>query len=193
MPRTPRVVRLFTTGWLATVAVLMLTTTAFAGGSATATIADVPPDPGAGEEQVIGIEVRQHGVTPISWEQVTFIARNAETGEVVAADATPEGPTGHYVARVTFPSAGEWSYTFQLRDLVLEPQAYAPIRVGPSAAVAAPQAPTTANPAPAAGLDPVLVAGGLVLAFLVGTLAGSMLRGPRPGREQVPATRLATR
>ncbi len=35
---------------------------------------------------------------------------NAATGEVVTAPATPAGETGHWVATVTLPAAGEWKW-----------------------------------------------------------------------------------
>jgi hypothetical protein len=56
-------------------------------------------------------------VTPIDWEQVSLFGRNAASGEVAAANGHPNGQVGRYLLEVTFPSPGEWSFEFGLRDL----------------------------------------------------------------------------
>ena len=88
---------------------------AFAGGWAVVTLDSLPQGVAPGAAFTIGFTVRQHGVTPLSnldpAPQVT--AKNAQTGEVVRSTATDDGPRGHYVARLTFPSSGEWSWGIQ--------------------------------------------------------------------------------
>lgn len=92
-----------------------------AGGWATV-VADeaAPPEPRAGEEVEYGFTVLQHGETPAGWEEPTLILTNTITGETIDVPATPSGADGHFVARVTFPSAGSWSWSVRLRDLVAE-------------------------------------------------------------------------
>ena len=87
----------------------------FAGGWAVVTLDSLPEGVVPDVEFPIGFTVRQHGVTPLSnldpAPQVT--ARNAQTGEVVRSTATDDGPRGHYVAQLTFPSSGEWGWGIQ--------------------------------------------------------------------------------
>jgi len=88
---------------------------AFAGGWAVVTLDSLPQGVAPGAAFMIGFTVRQHGVTPLSnldpAPQVT--AKNAQTGEVVRSTATDDGPRGHYAARLTFPSSGEWNWGIQ--------------------------------------------------------------------------------
>jgi hypothetical protein len=94
-----------------------------AGGWATIVADDAaPPEPRAGEETEYGFTVLQHGETPAGWEQPTLVLTNTVTGEAFDVAATPSGADGHFVARVTFPSAGSWSWSVRLRDLIAEPQ-----------------------------------------------------------------------
>jgi len=85
---------------------------ALAGGWAVVTLDSLPQGVAPGAAFTIGFTVRQHGVTPLPnldpAPQVT--AKNAQTGEVVRSTATDDGPRGHYAARLTFPSSGEWNW-----------------------------------------------------------------------------------
>jgi hypothetical protein len=92
-----------------------------AGGWATI-VADeaAPQEPRAGEEAAYGFTVLQHGETPAGWEEPTLVLTNTVTGETFEVPAAPSGADGHFVARVTFPSAGSWSWSVRLRDLVVE-------------------------------------------------------------------------
>ncbi|HSK51807.1 MAG TPA: hypothetical protein VLA44_03570 [Clostridia bacterium] len=94
-----------------------------AGGWATI-VADeaAPPEPREGEEVEYGFTVLQHGETPAGWEQPTLVLTNTLTGETFDVPTTPSGPDGHFVGRVTFPSAGSWSWSVRLRDLIVETQ-----------------------------------------------------------------------
>jgi hypothetical protein len=98
-----------------------------AGGWATINAdATNPPQPNAGETFTFGFTVLQHGVTPAGWvETPTFVGINTVTGERVEAQATGQGADGHFVATVTLPSAGFWTWQVDLTDLIVEtaPQA----------------------------------------------------------------------
>jgi hypothetical protein len=73
----------------------------------------------AGQPWALDLEILQHGVTPIDWEQVSLVGRNPASGEVAAANGQPNGQVGRYLVVVTFPSPGAWTFEFGLRDLEL--------------------------------------------------------------------------
>jgi hypothetical protein len=167
-------------------ALLLLAAPVAAGGWATASLTDPPDGPVAGQETTIGVEVKQHGETPISWDQLIFRGTNAATGETVLAEGRPEGPAGHYTISVTFPSEGRWQWTVRTINLLMEGgDPFPAIEVGPAPAGGATPATASATQASAAtaGVDPVLVLGIAVLAFFGGTLAGTMLRRRAPALE----------
>jgi hypothetical protein len=106
---------------LAVIALTLMATTVTAGGWASITADDAtPPQPNAGQEIQLGFNVLQHGVTPISSVQATLIATNAATGHKVTVAASPQGAEGHYVALVTFPEAGFWTWHVEITDLIGE-------------------------------------------------------------------------
>jgi hypothetical protein len=80
-----------------------------------------PPNPNAGEPFTFGFTVLQHGVTPAGWVNTpTFLGINGATGQRVEAKAVAEGADGHFVATVTLPSAGYWTWQVELTDLLVE-------------------------------------------------------------------------
>jgi hypothetical protein len=67
--------------------------------------------PVAGQETEVGFTIRQHGVTPVNpddqgSEPVAVAVRSA-SGDEAVFPARQQGPTGHYVADVIFPDAGQ--------------------------------------------------------------------------------------
>ena len=96
-------------------------TSAHAGGWATI-VADStnPPQPNAGEKFTFGFTVLQHGVTPAGWVGATFVGINTTTGARVEAKATNQGADGHFIATVTLPSAGSWTWQVELNELIVE-------------------------------------------------------------------------
>ena len=101
-------------------------TGASAGGWATITADSTnPPQPNAGERFTFGFTVLQHGVTPAGWVHPTFVGTNVTTGARIEAKATGQGPDGHFVATVTLPNAGNWTWQVDMPDLMVEtaPQA----------------------------------------------------------------------
>lgn len=77
--------------------------------------------PNAGEPFAFGFTVLQHGVTPAGWvETPTFVGINGTTGERVEAKAVAQGADGHFLATVTIPSAGYWTFQVVLTDLIVE-------------------------------------------------------------------------
>jgi len=194
---------------LALGALLLFSATALGGGSVTATLTDPADGPTAGGGTVIGVDLKQHGVTPISWEQLYFMGTNRDNGDNVFAKGRPEGPVGHYEIAVTFPSAGRWDWRLQTLDLLLEESQFPSITVAPATggstarqgtgaqapAEAAAQQPGSAAPATTStGIDPALAGGGGILAFLVGAMTGFLIRRSRRADEPVPVGgQLATR
>jgi hypothetical protein len=81
-----------------------------------------PPQPNAGEQFTFGFTVLQHGVTPAGWETPTFLGINSATGDKVEVKAVAQGADGHFVATVTLPSAGFWTWQVVLQDLIVETQ-----------------------------------------------------------------------
>jgi hypothetical protein len=96
-------------------------TSASAGGWATITADRTnPPQPHAGVPFTFGFTVLQHGVTPAGWVHPTFVGTNVTTGARVEATATSQGADGHFVATVTIPSAGNWTWQVELAELMVE-------------------------------------------------------------------------
>jgi hypothetical protein len=86
-----------------------LTSGALAGGWAVATLDPIARDLAPGQSVEIGYTIRQHGRTPVDL---------ADTGIEIRPGGDPpvfypgrrQGPVGHYVARITVPSAGaQWT------------------------------------------------------------------------------------
>lgn len=89
---------------------LFLITPVQGGGWAVVTLDSLPPPPRAGEALHLGFTVRQHGDKLISNVTPALAAENMETGEALQIDARKEGPVGHFVVEVTFPSPGTWTW-----------------------------------------------------------------------------------
>ena len=100
-------------------AALTIAGTAVAGGSATVTLDGGVPRPSLGEPVEIGFVLRQHGVTPVSWPQTWVTATHLQSGETVRAEARASGAEGHYVATLTIPSEGSWTWAIESSDLVV--------------------------------------------------------------------------
>jgi len=121
---------------VAALAAFLLPLGALAGGWAVVTLDGVPQTPHAGQVLSLGFMVRQHGVTPIDAPYgqgavmtPVLTARNTDTGESLAVDARKEGPLGHFVVNVAFPSAGTWSWAITpapFAGTTLEPLTVAP-------------------------------------------------------------------
>ena len=140
--------------------------------------------------------LHQHGRTPISWEQASIVATNAETGEAVFGEARPEGRTGHYVAELTFPSAGTWEWEIRTSQLMMETNLQPlTVRPGPAGAAAGEgsAAEATASSAVNAGRMPDVLALALFLAgVVVGAVTTLGLSSALAGRRPVAESPIAT-
>ena len=103
--------------------------TAAAGGWAVSTL-DAMPTPVPGQPVEVGFTIRQHGVTPVDLEEDVGIEIVAADGTVQRFPAALQGPTGHYVATVMFPSAGD--YTWSVQQGWFAPQDLGALTVGPA-------------------------------------------------------------
>jgi cytochrome c2 len=133
---------------------------AFAGGWATITLDSWPTQVVAIQPLEIGFTVRQHGqdgrlMSDLSPE---VSAKNTGSGESLSVIAQPEGKPGHYVARLTFPSPGVWSWS--IAAFTME-QPMPELIVGGPAAIKSDAA---------TGYNPGLIAGFLGLAFALVSL-----------------------
>jgi hypothetical protein len=118
---------------IALAASLLLTLPASAGGWATVTVVGPASAPVAGAPWPLELQVLQHGITPIDWEQVSLVGRDPASGMITAANGRPADTVGRYVMDVVFPAAGEWTLEFGLHQLALDQASPTTITVAGSA------------------------------------------------------------
>jgi hypothetical protein len=82
---------------------------ALAGGWATTTLDPLDGPPRAGDRILVGYTIRQHGVTPVRLERTGIEIRRGARRAFFPG--RPSGQTGHYVASVTFPARGAWTWS----------------------------------------------------------------------------------
>lgn len=102
---------------------------ASAGGWAVTTLDSVPRAI-ANETVDIGFTIRQHGVTTVNPDGEVGIAFRSKGGQEHFFAAAPVGETGHYVAEVTFPDEGTW--TWMVRQGWFSEQVLGPIDIAPA-------------------------------------------------------------
>jgi hypothetical protein len=142
-------------GLLLVIALLLaLVPAVLAGGWAVVTLDEPPGEIHAGRPWTVSFRVLQHGETPVhrldanSPVEPLLVAENPATGQRLEIEALPTKVTGQFVAEVTFPSDGAWTWTILPNPLAGE-TLFEPLTVLPAAA---PQ--TEAQPvAPAAALE----------------------------------------
>ena len=154
-----------------TVALFTLAGSALAGGWAVTTI-DALPEGGftAGQTYRLGYTIRQHGQHPLDGAKtaITIIAPGSRERHVF--QGVPDGPAGHYVAEVTFPSEGAWDWEVSQEPFAV--QTLGTIAVAPQAAAA--QAPGVVEPL--ATSSPVFAWPGVALSLAALLLAGVVAR-----------------
>jgi hypothetical protein len=82
---------------------------ASAGGWATAGVGPPPDGLSGGDTWNAQVTILQHGQTPLVGVKPTLTIRN-DAGKSITFPAKPTGKAGVYVAKVKFPSSGEWRY-----------------------------------------------------------------------------------
>jgi hypothetical protein len=148
----------------ATIATLVIASSALAGGWANAILDDPGAGgaPSAGEPVTIGFTLLQHGVTPVDWGSPTITITNTATGEESTFEARQAGASGHWVVQVTYPTNGTWRTTVSHPDLEIGMQGFSPVTIGPAGA--APAAPATVATT-AASMNPLQPIAAVVFAL----------------------------
>ena len=147
---------------LGILALLALAVPALAGGWAVLTLDSLPREVRAGADIQLGFVVRQHGKTPTNtdlngnplrpvltaFKQGGIAGSQPSAAATIRAEARQQGPTGHYVVDLAFPSAGAWAWQISLPTYYVQESpsgsdaaVLAPLTVLPAAIPAAP--PTT--------------------------------------------------
>jgi hypothetical protein len=80
-----------------------------AGGWAVTTLDSIPAA-AANQKVEVGFTIRQHGVTPVNPDGDVGIVFRSSSGQERFFAAEAVGPVGHYVAEVTFPDPGAWTW-----------------------------------------------------------------------------------
>ena len=165
-------------GSLAAFALLLLSApAAFAGGWAVTTLDELPATLNAGETYAVGYTIRQHGLIPLVTSESAIEIRDARTGAGTRFPGQAHGDRGHYVARVVFPSAGEWQWSADQRPF--QAQSLGAITIAAAAS------PAPIAPAPEPTTDPSVTRIALPSAALLATLVfgwrvRAYVRRPRP-------------
>ena len=145
-----------------------------AGGWAVGSL-DEAPSGAAGVTEDVGFTILQHGQTPIDMTEDVGIDIVGPNGYHEFFPAAGDGTVGHYVATVTFPDAG--SYTWSIRMGMFEPQQLGGLELTAPAAAIAP--PPPAESTVWSTLRWVLLAATLVL-LLIAVVDLVIRRGKRP-------------
>jgi hypothetical protein len=146
---------------LAAALVLAAAPVAWAGGWSVVTLDATPADVRAGEAFTVGFVVRQHGVHPIGDLSPQLVFSGENTAQVVEVTARAEGTVGHYLAEVTLPAAGTWTWRIEAYG----PEApMSPIQVAAAAPVPVPA--PQAVPVPWPALAALALAAAAVLALM---------------------------
>jgi hypothetical protein len=150
---------------------------AIAGGWAITSMDELPGEFRAGETYQLGYTILQHGKTPVEGAETEITARNSATGETLRFVGHADGKPGHYVAEVTFPEGGSWTWSVTQGDFAVHELGDLSVGAAQTAAVAA----TATASLPIWGL--VLAA---VTAIALGVLATQLVavirrRSAKPG------------
>ena len=147
----------------------------FAGGWAVITLDELPNNIVAGTPLSISFMVRQHGRTPMSDLTPTITAHLSNSTEAIVVEAKPEGKTGHYVAALTFPKAGNWEWRIQAFTMD-QPMPVLSV----SAPVASASQPVTKTESKSALFSPLMIVRALALTIGLIGLAVAFRRKSRP-------------
>ena len=139
-----------------------------AGGWAVITLDKLSDQIVAGQSFTIGFTVRQHGRT--LRDDLAPIVRfdRSDTQDSFIATAKRSGDSGHYVAEITLPRAGQWNWKVDIEQFGMVTQDMAPLTVVAAApATTAVSVVPTANAVPlAAGAAGVIIAIGALVFWL---------------------------
>ena len=83
---------------------------AMAGGWAVTTLDPLPRLLVAGESTSVGFTIRQHGATPIAIDNTSIVIVRLGGADRHVFPGRTDGPVGHYVSDVSFPTSGPWNW-----------------------------------------------------------------------------------
>lgn len=87
-------------------------------GNWAVTTADQPSSPPVVDSATtLGFTILQHGRTPAPWVTATLVLVEPVTGARMEVPMRADGADGHFLADVTFPDAGEWTWAVELAEL----------------------------------------------------------------------------
>jgi hypothetical protein len=129
--------RLTAIGLLSAGLLIMAAPAATAGGWAITSMDELPGEFQAGETYQLGYTILQHGKTPVDGAETDITARNPATGETLRFVGQADGQPGHYVAEVTFPEGGSWTWSVTQGDFAVHELGDLLVAAAPVEAVAA--------------------------------------------------------
>lgn len=139
-----------------------------AGGWAVITLDELPDQIVAGQSFTLGFAVRQHGRTLRDDLAPSVRFDRVDTPDSFSATAKRAGDSGHYVAEITLPNAGQWNWKVDIEQFGMVTQEMEPLIVvaGAPAATAVTITPV-ANAMPlTAGAAGAIVALGMLVFWL---------------------------
>jgi len=131
----------------------------YAGGWAVITLDQLPTNVTTNQAINIGFTVLQHGKIPLNDLDPTIMAE-LSGAESVVVHAKPDGKSGHYTAKLTFPQAGHWSWTIH---------AFTMEQPMPPLDVAVGDHPTAQNEPAASSVSPLWLV--RIIALMVGVIS----------------------
>jgi hypothetical protein len=84
---------------------------ALAGGWAVTSVDSAPQEFVAGQTYDVEYSVLQHGIHPTTSNGSSMQLVNEATGQVLTFPGEPNAATGRYVAQITAPQEGSWSWS----------------------------------------------------------------------------------
>src|SRR5438067_4028134 len=133
-------------------ALAALAGTALAKEGAVSKLDQLPPGGlHAGQNITVGWTILMDGVEPYKADTTEIVIRNG-TGKVLSYPGTPDGPAGHYTAKVYFPAAGTYSWQ------ITQGSFFAPYDLGPITVLGPVATSESQSGAPVPASDPLVQA-----------------------------------
>ena len=151
---------------IATLALLSLSTTAFAKEGAVTKFDSLPTDWHAGQTYALGYTIRMDGTEPYKADRTEIIANSLDGKTNLIFTGVGDATPGHYTAQVMFPAVGtyKWKVT---QGTFFAPFDLGTISVLPAVASTTSSSPTTPVSDPVRDALPFAAAGAVIFATLV--------------------------
>ncbi len=137
--------------------------------------------PRAGEPTTVGVTLISDTGRQVVGDKVTFVFSRIADSQTVRAEAVPQGPPGHYAARVSLPASGGWNLLVTGVDGAGESMTWNMGVVRAAAAAPAASAPSTTPTAAAMPFWAIAAVIGVALLVILGgvVMANRQQRGRR--------------